>query len=458
MRPPGIDPERPETIPGDPQPGVDTDEEVLLRMAVRFYGAQRCGDGGNWLLLDNPAGDSCHMLDGHAYAPGIDMTGGWHDAGDFIKFSLTNAWASYVLLKTYEVYPDAFDDHYGARHESAPNGIPDVLDQAKYAADYLVRIHPGPGVLVARVAGDQDHGGFVTSPTQSTFDPATGGDPRPVDPNGAAGADVAGLAAASLALMARFYAAYDAGRAATYLQHAREIYAYGEAHPRTTPDNFYQDDSYADDMLCGAVELYRATGEAMYLERAEAYNELAGRHYWVVDWSTSADYCRHSLAQTGSPSALADWTADVNGYLLAVSDQPNLRGLAYFAEWGSLRYATGAAYSAALLYDVTGEPAHLAFATSQLAYVKGDNEYGRSFVVGYGTNPPRAPHHRNAYGRDFFDDDLPHVHELTGALVGGPTPDGYEDTIHDYVANEVTIDYNTGLVGLAAAQVAAQRR
>jgi endoglucanase len=118
--------------------------------------------------------------------------------------------------------------------------------------------------------------------------------------------------------------------------------------------------------------------------------------------------------------------------------------------WGSLRYATGAAYSAALLYDATGVPRYRDFAMAQLAYVNGNNEYGRSFVVGQGRNPPRAPHHRNAYGRDFFDEHLAHRFELAGALVGGPTPDGYVDSIHDYVGNEVTIDYNTGLVGLAA--------
>ncbi len=458
MRPPDIDPERPETIPGDPAPGIDTDEEDLLRKAVGFYGAQRCGDGGNWLLFSNPTGQSCHWQDGQDFAPGADMTGGWHDAGDFIKFSLTNAWASYALLKTYDVYPDAFDDEYGARHEDGPNGIPDLLDQAKYAADYLVKIHPAPGVLIARVAGDQDHGPFVTSPTQSTWSVDDGGGARPVDPHDTAGADVAGLTAASLALMSRFYEAYDPGRAATYLQHAREIYAYGESHQRTTFDNFYGDDSYEDNMLCGAIELYHATGESAYLDKAEAWNEAAGRHYWVVDWASSADYCRHSLVQAGSSRALTFWRQDVESYLLAISNQPNTFGLAYFSEWGSLRYATGAAFSAALLYDVTGDLRYLEFADSQLAYVKGDNEYGRSFVIGYGPNAPQRPHHRNSYGRDFFDDGLGHLHELTGALVGGPTPDGYTDTIHDYVANEVTIDYNTGLVGLAAADVAAQRR
>jgi endoglucanase len=142
-----------------------------------------------------------------------------------------------------------------------------------------------------------------------------------------------------------------------------------------------------------------------------------------------------------------------------------VNGLSWFGDWGTLRYATGAALSAALLFDVTGDASYRSFAESQLAYVLGDNEYGRSFLIGYGTNPPTQPHHRNAYGYDAFDPERSHRFSLAGALVGGPTKEdtevsaaGYEDTIGNYVGNEVTIDYNTGLVGLAAFAVAHERR
>jgi endoglucanase len=125
-----------------------------------------------------------------------------------------------------------------------------------------------------------------------------------------------------------------------------------------------------------------------------------------------------------------------------------------------LRYAAGAAFSAALYSQVTGDIPARDLAISQLNYVAGDNSYGRSFVIGVGTNPPVNPHHRNS-------DTLGVL--LTGALVAGPTQrafmqgtiqvtgPGYEDVTEDYVGNEVALDYNAGLVGLGAFGALQQR-
>jgi len=133
--------------------------------------------------------------------------------------------------------------------------------------------------------------------------------------------------------------------------------------------------------------------------------------------------------------------------------------MAFFTDWGTLRYALGAAFSAGLLYDITGEIQYRDFAISQLDYALGANDYNRSFVVGWGENPPTHPHHANSFGSNSLDWDLsgPHAFNLAGAMVGGPTQyatgpsgPGYADETSDWVGNEVTIDYNTGLVGTAA--------
>jgi endoglucanase len=466
MLPDGVDPTDPGSIPGDPQPGTDTEAEKLLRMAVRFYGAQRCGDGANYLLTADPHGNTCHMQDGHALG-GADMTGGWHDAGDYIKFSLTTSWASYALLKVFEVYPDAFDDQYGARHESTPNGVPDVLDQAKYAVDYLVKIHPQEDKLIARIGGDQDHSTWMSSPEQSKRDVAGGGGARPVDPFGEAGADVAGLSSASLSLMSRLWKARDAERAALYLTHAKEIYAYGETHLKGTADGYYPSESYTDDMLCGAVELYKATGEQKYLTDAVRWDDETSQHYWAPDWSNPTDFCRHSLAQLGTDDTLNYWKGDVGNYLSSISTRQYVDGLMVIegCDWGALACSSGAGTSAAFLYDLLGTPSYLEFANQQLDYILGDNEYGVTFAVGYDDGAPKRPHHRNSAVLGV---------PLQGALVGGPTPDvamsepgdsfqwswpaGYQDNQDDFVHNEVAIDYNTGLVGLAAFRVALERR
>jgi endoglucanase len=440
-----------------PEPGAgDVSYGALVRAAVDFYGAQRCGDAHNWLLTDNPYGDSCHPDDGPAV--GADLTGGWHDAGDHLKFTSTHAYASYTLLKALEVFPEAFEDRESPDYSGVPNGVVDVLDQVRVATDYLVKAHIDSETLAARVGDGRDHEVWTTSPFQSTRPAAEGGGVRAVSL--VAKADVAGLTTAALALASTHFEAHDPALAATYLDHAREIYEYGIDNPGMSTDEYYAGTAYKEDMMCGAIELHRATGEGRYLADAEIFSEEFGRSWWAPDWENPSDYCRHSMYMSGSADALAVWKLEVDGYLDTISTSPEVAGMAYFFDWGTLQYASGAAFSAAMLHEVTGDPRYADFAMSQLEYITGDNGYGRSFVVGFGEDPPSHPHHKNAFGREAHDWDLTgdFEHVLTGALVGGPTigdlrgvtSPGYEDDVWDYAGNEVSIAYNAGLVGLAA--------
>jgi endoglucanase len=448
-----------------------TPDEQVLRLSLRFYGAERCGDTGNWIIADHPLGGTCHVQDGQS--AGLDLSGGWHDAGDHVKVTLTIAYAAYLMLKAYDVYPNAFDDLDGPDYAGVPNGVPDVLDEARFGLDWLVKAHPDPNTLVAMVANaDYDHETFVTSPYQSTVGVTSGGDPRPVQMGGAA--DFAGLASAALALASRVYAPYDSAVAATYLEKARSAYAYGQANPGLSDSQLYawMGTNWEDDMLCAAAELYVATSEAQYLSDAQSWNlDMANypRTYWVASYGQVADFGRHTLVDAGESAALGPWQDEVDDYRASVSSDPDLSGLVYYDQWGTCRYALSAAFSAALLYEVTADTTYRDFSLSQYEWVKGNNPYGRSFIVGWGTNPPQRPHHRNAFGHDDtlgFDDPsdpqmdngIPFEHVLWGALVGGPTPaDGYADDMNDYQRNEVAIDYNAGLVGSAAFAVALER-
>jgi len=448
-----------------------TPDEQVLRLSLRFYGAERCGDNGNWAIAHHSLGGTCHLQDGQS--EGLDLTGGWHDAGDHVKVTLTIAYAAYMMLKAYDVYPNAFDDLDGPHYSGVPNGVPDVLDEAKFGLDWLVKAHPDPNTLVAMVANaDYDHETFVTSPYQSTLGVTSGGDPRPVQLGGAA--DFAGLASAALALASRVYAPYDSAAAATYLEKARSAYAYGQANPGLSDSQLYawMGSHWEDDMLCAAAELYVATSEAQYLSDAQSWNlDEANypRTYWVASYGQVADFGRHTLVDAGENAALGPWQDEVDEYRASVSNDPELSGLVYYDDWGTCRYALSAGFSSALLYEVTGDSTYRDFALSQYDWVKGDNPYGRSFIVGWGTNPPQRPHHRNAFGHDdtqgFDDPSAPEMDNgiafeqvLWGALVGGPTPaDGYADDMNDYQRNEVALDYNAGLVGSAAFAVALER-
>jgi len=121
-----------------------------------------------------------------------------------------------------------------------------------------------------------------------------------------------------------------------------------------------------------------------------------------------------------------------------------------------LRYATTQAFLASVYADWSGcDPAKAAvykeFAKKQVDYALGST--GRSFVVGFGKNPPRNPHHRTAHSSwsALMTEPAECRHILVGALVGGPDgSDSYVDRLDDYQCNEVANDYNAGFVGALA--------
>jgi endoglucanase len=456
--------ENPEPTPpvpaGASAPPVFGDAQAILDGSVRFYGAQRSGDGANWLL----SGATCHMNDGESIQR--DLTGGWYDAGDHVKVTLSIAYASYVMLKAFDAFPEAFADRDGQRYEGAPNGIPDVLDEARYATDYLVKAHLSETELVGMVGNAQaDHRQWVGCQAQEGLAANLGGRPRPVSME--ANADVAGITAASLAIMARLYRSFDAALADSYQLHAAQIYQIGKNNPSGSNPGLYgqNGDAWFDEMLAGSAELFRLTSEEAYLSDALGFNTSIENHGWAPNYSLSADFSRHSLYVGGQADAVSEfWQLDVENYAAKVSTNEFTTGAVYFDEWGMLRYSAGAAFSAALFAQVTGDMAARDLAISQLNYIAGQNSYSRSFVIGVGVNPPQNPHHRNSDTLDIL---------LTGALVAGPTQraftqgqgmnalvitqPGYEDVTEDYVGNEVALDYNAGLVGLAAFGVLQQR-
>lgn len=432
--------------------------------SVYFFGAQRSGNTHNWLTQQHSGSKVSFVKDGLAL--GRDLSGGWHDAGDFIKFTLTIASSSYGLLKSYDAWPLSFSDEYDFDHNAGANGIPDVLDQVKVATDYLIKTYLNQDSVVSRVGGDQDHSHWTTSPMMSSYTTAKGGGSRPVyfETKG----DIAGKAAASLALMSRLYRPFSPSYADSAFDIAEKMFDYALAHRGITPEpgeNYYQDSHDKDDILCGATELYaadeRGPRSSEFLDSARSFDNQTGVHYWVVDWANSSDYCRHTLVKLGVTQAQSKWKSAVDSYIDQVSQEQYVKGLMYLnVDWGTSRYAVHAAFSAALYYDLIGGEQYKEFAYSQLDYVMGLNEYNRSLIVGYGINPPTRPHHKNSYGRDVPDwnFDKEPLYELTGALVGGPsvgdasgnTTPGYSDILTDYVSNEVSIDYNVGLVGVSA--------
>jgi hypothetical protein len=121
--------------------------------------------------------DSCHTHDGYVLygekagikdSTYIDVVGGWHDASDYLQYSTTSANATYHLLAAYRDFPNVFTDEKLANGLDGKNGLADVLDEAKWGLDWLLKMHPRDDWMFNQVADDRDHMG-MRIPGQDTF-------------------------------------------------------------------------------------------------------------------------------------------------------------------------------------------------------------------------------------------------------------------------------------------------
>jgi endoglucanase len=183
---------------------------------------------------------------------------------------------------------------------------------------------------------------------------------------------------------------------------------------------------------------------------------------WTIAWDDKSFGSYILLARlTGNQKYIDDanrwldfWTVGVNGQRVRYSPG----GQAVLDRWGSLRYAANTAFAAFVYSDWLTEATRKAryhdFAVRQINYALGENPRNASYVVGFGANPPRNPHHRAAHGSwsDNIQEPVASRHILYGALVGGPPDpnDQYTDSRQDFVMNEVATDYNAGFTGALA--------
>lgn len=260
--------------------------------------------------------DSCHRQDGYIiYHPDstkngtfIDASGGWHDASDYLQYVATSANATYQLLFAYQQNPQSFGDKHDAAGHPKPNGIPDVLDEAKWGLDWLVKMNPEKDVMYNQLADDRDHAGMrLPNKDVIVYNPNWGLG-RPVyrvtgQPQGlfkyknrtTGVASTAGKYASAFALGSQVLANYYPTFAENLLQKAKDAYEYGKRFPgvcQTAPGRapyFYEEDNYVDDMELAAAQLAQTTtaGATLWKEAA-----AFGRKEPSTPWM-GADTAKH---------------------------------------------------------------------------------------------------------------------------------------------------------------------
>ncbi len=449
-----------------------------LYKSIYYYGAQRCGNTKSWIH------GACHTKDGQS-SGGIDLTGGWHDCGDHVKFGQTNSYAAGLLLLAYTYFTGAYEDRYTQDFSAPPpNGIPDVLDEVKIHTDYLLKAYKAGKVYYQVGDGAADHTHFVTPDYESTaYATAAGGDPRNAYSITAGGSNVCGTAAAALALMSIAYRPYDSAYADLCLAAAINYYNVGKTSPGALSDpsgSFYGASHWAGHMAWGAIELYRATGTASYLTDAQNFagnGDYSMPTNWVLCWNNcepAADFELYKM--TGTTTYLTKFQSEVTSY----EGKMTTCGIGSYAtvnNWGNLRYTGNMALCGAMLDFITpgGDANALSMCKKSVDFILGthgvigDAAQGESFLIGY-TNPDyvsagwmKHPHHRAAFGKtttgdtDFAAESaapgtVAYAYTLVGSLPGGPQSacGSFSDNIGQYSQTEGGIDYNAGIVGALA--------
>ena len=439
----------------------DTVYDDLMQKTMKFFYLQRCGCDLPPKYAGMYAHPACHTKKAYVYGAAdgdrFDVSGGWHDAGDYGRYIVPAGMAVAQLLLAYEANTDFFAQY----SNPVGSGLPDYLEEVKYELDWMLKLQRPDGQVYhkstcARFCGfimpEDEKEDIILSPVSIT---ATAN------------------FAASLALAVRFYEPYDKAYAAVLAEASKRAYASLSSiecneewifkNPEGISTGGYGDRSYTDELYWAAAELYRAFGDETYRNDFEAlankgilhgygwtnvasYGNLA---YLASSYPTDEALCRKI---TDSMIALADEKLAVvqnDGYHTALKPQDYC--------WGSNLSVANFGIHLADAARLTGDPKYLTAAAAQLHYLLGRNPMGISYVSGCGTYSMAHPHHRPS---GFLGKAMP------GMLSGGPcmwradaaakavlTPEtppakAYVDMLGSYSTNEVTVYWNSALLML----------
>lgn len=424
---------------------VGHDYSTALKYSISFYDANKCGPDTATNNVFDWRG-ACHTSDGSVI--GIDLNGGYHDAGDHVKFGLPQAYAAALVGWSLYEYKDIFD---------STGNTEKTLSTLKYFTDFLLKCHPDANTFYYQVGdGQADHTYWGAPETQP------GSRPVPYVANASNPAsDVCGLTSAALTIMYLNYKDIDSTYANKCLKAAKELYTMAKTNLGIYDENaFYISHSYWDDLAFAATWLYVVENNSSYLTEIDSYlsnktlwGDSPFENKWTMCWDDMYMGVFAKLAEvTGDQKYMDAMNYNLNYWMNSLTKTPG--GLRYLSNWGVLRYASAEAFLAMRYYELTGNAALKEFAASQIDYALGTNPLNMSYVIGYGSNYPKCPHHRAANGYTYANGDnaKPAKYLLTGALVGGPSAtDSYIDDVNAFQHTEVAIDYNAAFVGALAA-------
>jgi endoglucanase len=407
----------------------------------------------------------------------LDVTGGWYDAGDHGKYVVNGGISVAQLMSTWERNQTAksADDRAlkdgTLRVPERGNRVPDVLDEARWELEWMLKMQVPAGKPNAGMAHHKIHDNQWTGlPLMPAADPMLRELHRP---STAATLNLAAVGAQG----ARVFRRYDRAFANRLLAAARTAYAAAQANPPlyapaadgNSGGGPYNDDNVADEQYWAAAELYITTGERSYkravesspLHRADVFNVNG------FDWGNVAALGRLDLAAQrnigrrsvleGADNILALQRRQPWGQPYAPADN--------FWAWGSTSQILSNMVVLAAAYDLSRQHEYRDAVVEGMDFLLGRNALNISYITGYGDVFAQNQHSR--WYAHQLNAELPHP--PNGAVAGGPNSGiqdpvaqellrdcvprpqfCYIDDINSWSTNEITINWNAALSWVAS--------
>ncbi len=445
----------------------------LSQSLLKMLYLQRCGIELEEQYAGDYAHEACHTMEGKVWGDtesSVNIQGGWHDAGDFGRYSVPCARTIADLLFSYELYPDVFSDDTNIPESG--NGIPDVLDEARVGLEWLLQMQREDGGVYHKytsegfcgmIMPEQDfltHYAIVISPTAT---------------------------ASFSAIMAKasgVYANIDEEFADAMKTASLKAYEFMKENPDLplyeNPDGIltgdYKDLSVQDELYWAALELYLLTDDENYLSEAKG---LYTKHT-ALFWSDTLEW--YDVGFLGTFSYLLSDKADKNSEFYTQIKKDTLEtadNLCTLAKkhafnvamddkdyiWGSNMVLTNRANVLLVAYEIEGKKEYLETAQAHLDYLLGTNALSQCYVTGFGSKSIMFPHDRPSVA-DRVKEPKP------GMVSGGPnsalqdpvaeanftvdTPPAlcFSDETASYSMNEITTYWNSSALFMTAGLIA----
>ena len=476
----------------------DTVYKGAADFCLRYMRQQRSGF--------NPfLNDSCHTHDGYTlYGPmpdstHIDVVGGWHDASDYLQYSTTSANATYHLLAAYRDFPGVFTDRKQANGLDGKNGMPDILDEAKWGLNWLLKMHPKDDWMFNQLGDDRDHMGMRIPKEDSYYGK---GFERPVYfvsgelqqrgkfmNNTTGTSSIAGKFSSAFALGYSLFNASDPAYGSLLHRKALSAWNYGMKKPGVSQTAsvrspyIYAEDNWVDDMELAGVNMFELSDRADMAKLTAAYQYAkqepltpwlgadTAKHY---QWYPFINLGHYELAKqlTGpqKDTIIAYYRQGIEKVWNKAKTNAFYRGIPFI--WCSNNLTTSFAIQCYWYEQLKKDGKFAELEQANIDWLFGCNPWGTSMVYGLPAwgDTPVDPHSAFTHIKNYPIDgglvDGPVYTSIYKGLIGIQLKDAdeyagfqsdlavYHDDYGDYSTNEPTMDGTASLVYLLAAQEA----